>query len=76
MTSVVMQREEYTWVASRELVEPIVRLLSVDQGSRMTAVYPLYYQATLSSLRGLGKEIWKGIDAKGYVDRLRDEWER
>ncbi|MBI4314057.1 MAG: hypothetical protein HY594_04495 [Candidatus Omnitrophica bacterium] len=74
MTGIAIQSEEYVWVASRELVEHIIHLLSVDQGSRMTAVYPLYHQATLSSLRGLGKEIWKGVDAKDYVDRLRDEW--
>ncbi len=26
--------------------------------------------------RGLGKEIWQGIDAQEYVNQLRDEWER
>lgn len=26
-------------------------------------------------LHGLGKEIWKDIDANEYVKRLRDEWE-
>ena len=30
----------------------------------------------LSELRGLGKEIWQGIDAQAYVDRLRDEWDQ
>ena len=29
----------------------------------------------LSELRGLGKEIWQGIDAQEYVDQLRDEWD-
>jgi uncharacterized protein (DUF433 family) len=28
----------------------------------------------LSELRGMGKEIWKGIDAREYVNRLRSEW--
>jgi hypothetical protein len=27
-------------------------------------------------LRGLGKEIWRGVDAQTYVNELRDEWER
>jgi hypothetical protein len=31
---------------------------------------------SLSELRGLGKEIWEGIDAQEYVNRLRDEWDR
>ena len=29
----------------------------------------------LSELRGLGKEIWEGIDAQEYVNKLRDEWD-
>lgn len=66
--------EEYTWVASKESVEVIIRLLSVDQGPKMTAIYPPYHRATLSSLRGLGKEIWKGVEPKDYIKRLRDEW--
>ena len=32
-------------------------------------------QHRLSELRGLGKDIWKNIDAQEYVDQLRDEWE-
>ena len=31
---------------------------------------------SLRELRGLGKEIWTGIDAQDYVDRQRDEWDR
>ena len=27
------------------------------------------------SLKGLGKEIWKGIDAQEYVDAERASWE-
>lgn len=30
---------------------------------------------SLLELRGLGAEIWEGIDAQEYVDELRDEWE-
>lgn len=26
--------------------------------------------------RGLGKEIWKGIDTEKYIEDLRKEWER
>ena len=28
----------------------------------------------LSELRGLGKEIWQGVDAQQYVSELRSEW--
>lgn len=29
----------------------------------------------LTELRGLGKEIWEGVDAQEYVNQLRDEWD-
>jgi hypothetical protein len=32
-------------------------------------------QRRLSELRGLGKEIWKGIDAQEYVNQLRSQWD-
>lgn len=30
---------------------------------------------SIMELRGLGKEIWQGVDAQAYVDQLRDEWD-
>ncbi len=30
----------------------------------------------LTELRGLGKEIWTGVDAQAYVNELRDEWDQ
>ena len=33
-------------------------------------------ERSILELRGLGAEIWRGIDAQHYVDELRDEWER
>ena len=30
---------------------------------------------SILELRGLGKEIWKGVDAQKYVDGLREEWD-
>jgi hypothetical protein len=32
-------------------------------------------QLDITGLRGLGKEIWQGLDAQEYVDRERDSWE-
>jgi hypothetical protein len=29
---------------------------------------------SIKELRGLGKEIWKGIDAQEYVNMERDSW--
>ncbi len=31
---------------------------------------------SILELHGLGKDLWQGIDAQEYVDRLRDEWEK
>lgn len=31
---------------------------------------------SLSELRGLGADIWEGIDAQVYVNQLRDEWDQ
>lgn len=28
----------------------------------------------ITGLRGLGKEIWQGVDAQEYVNRERDSW--
>lgn len=33
-------------------------------------------QRSILELRGLGKDIWQGIDAQEYVDQLRDEWDK
>ena len=33
-------------------------------------------ERSIMELHGLGKEIWKGIDAQGYVNELRKEWDR
>jgi len=29
---------------------------------------------SILELRGLGKEIWQGVDAQEYVDRERSSW--
>ncbi len=26
--------------------------------------------------QGLGKELWEGVDVGGYIDDLRNEWDR
>lgn len=30
---------------------------------------------SIGELRGLGKEIWQGIDAQEYVNQERDSWD-
>ncbi|MCP1716370.1 hypothetical protein J2T58_002247 [Methanocalculus alkaliphilus] len=47
----------------------IVRLMKI--GCR-----PAIKKHDILELKGCGKDIWKGNDAKEYVNRLRDEWNR
>ena len=30
---------------------------------------------SLHELRGLGKDIWSGIDAQDYINQERDDWD-
>lgn len=31
---------------------------------------------SLFELRGLGKEVWQGIDIDAYINEMRNEWDR
>ncbi|NEQ65977.1 MAG: hypothetical protein F6K21_10835 [Symploca sp. SIO2D2] len=31
-------------------------------------------QRSILELKGLGKEVWQGIDAQAYVDQERESW--
>jgi len=51
----------------------LLALLSQD----LVATVPMEIsERSILELRGLGKEIWQGIDAQQYVNELRDEWDR
>ena len=32
-------------------------------------------ELSILELRGLGKEIWEGVDAAGYIRRERESWD-
>lgn len=51
----------------KELVKLLVDTLDVEMKTAP--------RRRLSELRGLGKEIWAGVDAQEYVNQLRDEWD-
>jgi hypothetical protein len=60
-----------------ELIEAAKKLASDD---RERLVRILTQQNTggrqrITRLRGLGKEIWKGVDAQEYLNSERDSWE-
>lgn len=59
------------------------RTLSIDERKQLikllvdTVTEPAetHKQHSLRELRGLGKEVWTGIDAQKYIDQQRDEWD-
>ncbi len=65
-----------------ELYLQQIRSLPVEARLRLMALIAqdLAAQANrpkrrITELRGLGKEIWEGIDAQAYVNELRAEWD-
>jgi hypothetical protein len=53
-----------------EVLEKLVRLIKNpghEEGMRTGH--------SLLELKGLGKEIWKGIDVPGYINSERNAWE-
>ncbi len=48
------------------LLEDLVKLIR-----QQTTPKPKY---SILELRGLGKEVWQGIDAQAYVNQERDAW--
>jgi hypothetical protein len=45
----------------------IVRLMKTGGGA-------MQKRHDILELKGCGKEIWKGVDAQHYVNKLREEW--
>lgn len=48
-----------------KLLKELSQLVHVKKGSGKKDIF---------ELRGLGKEIWEGMDAQKYVDRERASW--
>ena len=68
-------KEEYKDVLDR------ISRLSRQQKAKLLAQLPSLIRKddggpkrSITELKGLGKEIWKGIDAQDYVNQERDSW--
>ena len=57
----------------RALLDVLERALRHERAEDPTSDPPQEY--SLLELRGLGREIWHGIDAQNYVNQVRQEWE-
>jgi hypothetical protein len=68
IAEILRQAKKLSGQERKELVKLLVDSLDVSEA-------PPRQQRRLSELRGLGKEIWEGIDAQEYVNQLRSEWD-
>lgn len=50
----------------RRLLDALILLLQEEQSGRE--------MVSITSLRGLGRSVWNGVDAQEYVDRERQAW--
>lgn len=62
-------------LASLPLEDRLKLIAMLAQGLTKEEVAPKAPQRSLMELHGLGKEIWEGVDAQDYVNRLREEWD-
>lgn len=61
---------------------PLVEQLSPEEQLRLVkyVIQELQHKSQPTSslswkdARGLGKEIWEGVDVERYINELRDEW--
>lgn len=66
MYAVLQQAKALKPSERKELLRLLKKLVAVDDGEMPPP--------SLRDLRGLGKDIWQGIDAQEYINELRDEW--
>ncbi len=70
----------YQYVVVERAVSDVARLLRVEPQEEL--VVSDWYRRTrpgqrrsILDLEGLGAEVWAGVDAKRYIDELRNEWD-
>lgn len=61
----------------KELVQAREELdrIRATQATSTTSIDLSHKQYNIRELRGLGKEIWAGIDAQKYIREERDAWD-
>ena len=68
ITEILQQAKTLSVQDRKELVKLLIDTLETPETV-------LHRQRRLSDLRGLGKDIWQGIDAQEYINQLRSEWD-
>ncbi len=64
----------YGSVISTSVVCDVVRLLKATMVPRSLSGEESQ-RRKITDLEGLGREIWQGVDAREYINELRDEWD-
>ncbi len=82
MTSLLVDRElsaPYAHVVSDKAIHDVTSLIDAEYTlGGLTSVFlrqSWTRRHSILELRGLGKEVWQGIDPKKYIDELRNEWD-
>ena len=65
--------------AYTEALQLVDRLSLEEQQQLLTELAARVHQTaepqySIRELRGLGREIWEGVDAQAYVNQERDAW--
>lgn len=68
LTAIITLIEQLSPEEKRQLIEYVAR----DLQRTPSAPVRLSWQ----DARGLGKDIWAGVDVDQYIDVLRQEWDR
>lgn len=64
---IIIQMERLDYHSKINLLEKLVKLLKQEE--------PVTQPTSITSLKGLGKDIWQNIDASSYVASERESWE-
>jgi len=82
MTPLEILKAPYDYVQAETVISDVQKLLGIDDipsGTGPTSIIIAGEKigtANLLRLKGLGKHVWKGIDAQDYINKLRDEWDK
>ena len=68
--------EAEEWLRMGEAIESRNQMLDNKRRYQKRTADRTKATRRLSELRGLGNEIWQGIDAQVQIDQMRDEWDQ
>ena len=74
-------------IMTLEMLLDEIRALSMEERKRLISLIvdtltedvhksQAHKKRSLLDFEGVGEEMWRGIDAQDYVNRLRDEWDQ